>query len=195
MAAVSNPNPKLAPWTIVNRVTALETPYYKIGQYTMKTASGVDATYYIHETDDSVLCVCVTGDNRILIERQYRPPIGKVSVDYPAGKMEKDDISSADAMVRELAEEAGFVAASLTPLASIDNNPGLSAGRTHIFLARGSVQKAATPEPTENIVIEFVPAAQVLQMIQSGEIGCAFCVSATFFAFQKLGLLQPGLHS
>src|SRR6186713_1901532 len=99
---------ELGSWKTLSRELALQTPYFEIGKYAMQTANGTDATYYMHETDDAVICLCVTDDNTILIERQYRPPIGRISVDYPSGKMEKADSSSAGAMVRELEEEVGY---------------------------------------------------------------------------------------
>lgn len=189
MNSTNAPDP-LAPWETLHSEEILTTPYYSVVKKNMRTPEGADATYYMHTGKDGVLCVCIDDRGNVLIERQYRPPIGRVSVDYPAGGLEEGDRDTEAGMRRELLEEAGFIATELTHLKTLDQNPGQSTARLHIFVARGSIAKQSQPERTESIVLEFVPPARVLELIDSGEMGCTFCVSATFFAFKELGWLQ-----
>jgi 8-oxo-dGTP pyrophosphatase MutT (NUDIX family) len=136
----------------------------------------------------------VTEDQRVLIERQYRPAVEKVTVDYPAGGIEPDDKDPEAAILRELQEETGYRPGSLKELAVVDSIPGLSSTRFHVFLAEGVFAAGeASPEPTESIVTEFVPARQILKMIDSGEMACASCISATFYAFRELGWFKLDL--
>lgn len=188
---MSTPDP-LAAWEELSSKELLKTPYYSVIQKEMRTPSGSDATYYMHSSKDGVLCVCISDDGNVLIARQYRPPIGRVSVDYPAGGLEPGDKDTEAGIRRELMEEAGFEATELTQLATLDQNPGQSTTRIHIFLARGSVRHNTSFDDTESIVTEFVPPAHILELIASGEMSCTFCVSATFLAFKKLGLLTFG---
>jgi ADP-ribose pyrophosphatase len=137
----------------------------------------------------------VTKDKRVLIEKQYRPALKKVSVDYPAGRLETDDASIEEAMLRELKEETGYQTESFQKIAVIDKDPGFSTTRMHIFLAQGAIPGDDDPEETESIVSNLVPAKQILEMIFSGELACAYCVSATLYAFKELGWLQTSLDS
>ena len=126
----------------------------------------------------------------MLIERQYRPAIQAVSVDYPAGRLEEDDASVEKAMLRELKEETGYEVRSFEKLGIVDKDPGFSNARLHIYLATGATPGQDDQEETESIVSEFVPASEILAMIRRGEISCAYCLSATLLAFTKLGWLS-----
>ena len=180
---------KLKPWKTLSTEVAFETPWFKIQKQSLQTPTGATPTFYIHDTNDSVMCVCVTNDRHVLVERQYRPAIKRVSVDYPAGKLEDDDRSIEEAMLRELKEETGYQTSSFRKIGIIDKDPSFSTTRMHIFLAQGGRPGQDDQEETESIVSNFVPASKILQLIQSGELACAYCVCATFLAFRELGWL------
>lgn len=178
-----------SPWKTIDQSIAFKTPWFKIRKQHMLTPNDKRVDYYIHDTNDSVICVCVSDDNKLLIERQYRPPVEKVSIDYPAGRMEKDDATTEAAISRELQEETGFTATTMKKLGVLDKEPAFSTTRMHVFLAQGSIDGDATPEETEHIHAEFVSPDEVLRLIDSGDMCCTFCVSATFLAFKELGWL------
>lgn len=191
--AMTNHQDNTQPWVLNSDEVAFQTPWFTIRKQQLTTPTGAHPTFYIHDTNDSVMCVCVTDDNRVLLERQYRPAIGKVSVDYPAGKMESDDASVEAAMLRELKEETGYAVTSFKKLAAIDKDPGFSTTKMHVYLAEGAIPGEAQPEDTESIHAEFVAANDVLGMITDGTISCAYCVSATLLAFRELGWLQTSV--
>jgi ADP-ribose pyrophosphatase len=182
---------KLQPWTTANQNVVFETPWFKIRKRHMETPGGKELDYYIHEGNDSVICVCVDLANKtVLVEQQYRPPVEKVSVDYPAGRVEADDASTEAAIRRELQEEVGFKVNSIKRLAILDKDPGFSQTRMHVFLAQGNTSDDTHPDETESIVADFVPAAEILQMITDGTMSCVFCLSSTLLAFKELGWLN-----
>lgn len=188
-----NDDTKLRAWTTLNTETAFETPWFKIEKQELEMPSGVKPTFYIHDTHDSVMCVCVTADKQVLVERQYRPALKKVSVDYPAGRLEDDDANVEEAMLRELKEETGYQTSSFKKLAIIDKDPSFSTTRMHIYLAQGAILGQDSPEESESIVSGFVPAKKIMDMVLSGELACAYCVSATFYAFKELGWIETSL--
>src|SRR5690242_18503284 len=120
---MSSADHKLDPWKALDQKVVLDTPWFKIRRRHLQTPAGADVEFYIHENNDSVLCFCVDDQDRVLIERQYRPAIARVSTDYPAGRVEKDDTSTEAAIRRELFEEVGFTATKLTRLAIVDKEP------------------------------------------------------------------------
>jgi ADP-ribose pyrophosphatase len=182
---------KLQPWTTTAQDVAFETPWFKIRKRHMQTPTGKELDYYIHEGNDSVICVCVDLTNKtVLVEQQYRPPVEKVSIDYPAGHVEANDESIEAAIRRELQEEVGFTVASIKRLAVLDRDPGFSQTRMHVFLAQGNTSNNTHPDETESIVANFVPATEILQMIAEGSMSCAFCLSSTLLAFKELGWLH-----
>lgn len=176
-------------WTALSHAVALDTPWFQIHKDHMRTPTGTETDYYIHAGHDSVICLCVTDDNKVLIEQQYRPPVSKVSTDYPAGHMEEDDASTEAAIRRELKEEVGFEASSMQKIATLDKDPGFSKTRLHVFLARGHVEHPTQPDVTEQITARFVTSDEILELIDSGTMSCTFCVSTTLLAFRQLGWL------
>lgn len=181
---------KLQSWTVHQRETAFGTTRFTITKEQMTTPAGVAAEYFIHHGADAALCVCVDGD-KVLVERQYRPPIGRVSADYPAGAVEPSDNSPEDAAKRELAEETGYSPVAIEHLATLDRDPGFSSSKIHVFLARGTRTAEASLDETEEIDTKWMPRKEVLGLIESGEMGCAFCVASTLLAFSRLGWISP----
>lgn len=178
-------------WVEHGRTEAFSSPWFAISRRTLAVPGGGTGEFFVHEGPDAAMCVCVTPAREVLLEWQYRPAIGRVSVDHPAGRIEPDDPDPAAAVVRELAEETGFVASSIRRLGVLDKDPGFSAGALHVFLAEGLVAGAAEPDDTERITVRWVDADEVLAMIDDGRLACAFCVSATYLAFRALGWLRP----
>ena len=82
-----------------------------------------------------MLIVPVLPDGRLVVERQFRYPLGRVFIEFPAGKLDPGESALATAQ-RELREEAGYAAATL------------DAARPHPFGRR----------PTPNEAIEFFVA-------------------------------------
>ena len=187
---MSQPNPKLSAWKILSDKIDYQSPWFKIHRQELKTATGVDATYFIHESIDSVMCVALDDQGRMLIAQQYRPPVEKVEYDYPAGKMEPSDLSAEAAASRELSEETGFEINDLTLLGTLDMNPGFSKDRLHVFLAYVAGHGKTEFDQTESIVSKFMTPNEVRQLISDGRMSCTFCVAASYLAFTHLGLLK-----
>ena len=58
----------------------------------------------------AVAIVPLLDDGRVIVERQYRYPLGKVITEIPAGKLNYKGENPMDAAMRELAEETGYTA-------------------------------------------------------------------------------------
>ena len=94
------------------------------------------------------------GEEEILLERQYRHPVGAKLWEVPAGLL---DIPGEDPLVgaqRELAEEADLVAQQWDVLLDIFNSPGCSSESIRIFLAR-KLQQTQTPFDREDEEADF----------------------------------------
>ena len=94
------------------------------------------------------------GEEEILLERQYRHPVGAKLWEVPAGLL---DIPGEDPLVgaqRELAEEADLVAKQWDVLLDIFNSPGCSSESIRIFLAR-ELSQTQTPFDREDEEADF----------------------------------------
>jgi ADP-ribose pyrophosphatase len=74
---------------------------------TVRLPDGGTATREFIEHPGAVVVVPLLDDGRVLLERQYRHPIGQVMVEFPAGKLDAGEGGWRCAQ-RELWEETGY---------------------------------------------------------------------------------------
>ena len=111
----------------------------------------------------------VDRDGRVAMVRQYRYAHGRVFLEIPAGKLERGEDPRL-AAERELREETGAVAERLTSLGIIDTTPALMSERIHLYLAEGLSFGDTCPDEDEFLEVEFIPLAELIRMVEAGEI-------------------------
>lgn len=84
----------------------------------------------------AVAVVAVDDDDRVVLVRQYRHPVGRMLWELPAGLTDVAGEDVAVAAGRELAEEADLHADRLELLVDLHTSPGCSTELIRIFLAR-----------------------------------------------------------
>lgn len=110
-----------------------------------------------------------TEEGEIVLVEQYRAPVGRRTVEIPAGACQPGEPLE-DAARRELAEETGFRAARLEPILTYYPAIGYSSERITIFLATGLTPGEASPDDGEDITVLLRNPHEVEAMIRRGEI-------------------------
>lgn len=113
--------------------------------------------------------VPITDHGEVVLVRQWRYSIDRVSIEIPAGKLDSDE-EPLECAKRELQEETGFKAESWEPLVNFFNSPGFCDEALYIFLARKLTVTKASPESDEFVEPLVIPVKAALEMIDSGEI-------------------------
>ena len=90
--------------------------------------------YTVHGGAVCVLPLLENGD--VLLERQFRYALGRVLTEIPAGKLDTPQEDPREAALRELREETGARAGSLTYLGPFIPACAYSTEVIHMFLAR-----------------------------------------------------------
>ena len=90
--------------------------------------------YIVHP--GAVMVVPLLDDGRLVMERQFRYPLGRVLLEFPAGKLEPGE-SVQRCAERELAEETGYSAAEWARACHIHNACAYSNEAIEIWFARG----------------------------------------------------------
>ncbi len=131
--------------------------------------------YVLHP--GAVLIVPMLPDGRLIVERQFRYPVGEVFLEFPAGKRDPGEIPLATAR-RELAEEAGYTAAQWTPLGRIHSVVGYSSEAIEFFVAEGLTHVGAALDDGEFLEIVAMSLDAMLAALDRGEITDAKTVAA-----------------
>lgn len=114
--------------------------------------------------------VPITNSGKLILVTQFRYPIQKVSMEFPAGKLDKgeDPLICAE---RELEEETGFKAGKFHKLGEIHTTPGYSTEILHLFVAQDLVAGEHKREEGElEMEIFELTINEVEEKIAAGEI-------------------------
>lgn len=131
--------------------------------------------YVVHP--GAVLIIPMLPDGRLVVERQYRYPVGKVFVEFPAGKRDAGESAIATGR-RELAEETGYTAATWTRLGRIHSVVGYSDEAIDFFVAEGLTHVGAKLDDGEFLEIITMSMGEMLAALDRGEITDAKTVVA-----------------
>ena len=102
----------------------------------IRLPNGGEATREFVVHPGAVLIVPVLPDGRLVLERQFRYPVKRVMLEFPAGKIDAGETSLATGQ-RELAEEAGYTAEHWKALGTIHPEIGYSTEFIDLFEATG----------------------------------------------------------
>ena len=155
-----------AKWTRLSRHPLLQTPYYTISHDRYVRPDGDHADYHYLDTPGSVIIVPVCADGRLVMIRQHRYLMGRVSLEFPAGGMEPGEDAQTSAR-RELQEEAGLEAQILLEVGTFAPYNGVSNELCRVFVASDLRQVAAAPEPTEELEVVRLAARRFQELVRS----------------------------
>jgi len=118
----------------------------------------------------AVAIVPLLDDDQVLLERQFRYPIGRVMVEIPAGKIDPGEEPLATAR-RELLEETGRVAAVWRHLGTIHPLVAYSNEGIELYLATG-IAAARRPALDDGEFLETftLPLDDALEWVRTGRI-------------------------
>ena len=136
----------------------------------------------------AVCIVPVTEDGQVVVERQYRYPVGQVLTEIPAGKLDRRDEDRLLAAQRELREETGAEAGEWTSLGLFYPACAYSDEAIEMFLARGIRFGERHLDKDEFLNVARMPLAALLEAVMAGEVPDAKTQIAVLKAARLLGL-------
>ncbi|WP_082230724.1 NUDIX hydrolase [Haloprofundus marisrubri] len=122
-------------WPVLDSQTEYETGWFTGGYDRVRQPDGTEKQYYWAELSTAVVIVAVAEDHVLFVE-QYRPTIRETQLELPAGIVEQGE-SFTQAAERELREETGFEASSLSLVQEFWTCTGLLRHRRGIVFAEG----------------------------------------------------------
>ena len=152
--------------------TLLHKGFLELRRDTVRLPDGSSATreYVRHSGAVAVVPLLDEGPNpRIVMVRQYRYPVAKVLLEFPAGKIDPGEAQIACA-VRELKEETGYSAAEWAYGGEIHNASAYSDESIWIWFARGLTPGATNPDAEEFVETVVLTLEELVQRSISAQL-------------------------
>ena len=121
----------------------------------------------------AVSVLALDSDDRVLMIRQYRHPVGRQLWEIPAGLRDVSGEALVDTARRELIEETGHTAREWHSLIDSYASPGITSERIRIFLARGVTAAESDYERRDEekfLRTAWVPLAEAVQSALAGNL-------------------------
>lgn len=116
--------------------------------------------------------VCVlplTDEGEVIFVNQFRYALNKVTLEVPAGKLEKGE-DPQEAALRELSEETGIEAKKIVPMGALYTTPALMDEIIYMYIATDLVQGEQHLDEDEFVNAVKIPLNKAVEMVMNGEI-------------------------
>jgi len=134
--------------------------------------------YFTHP--GAVAVVPMTDGGCVILERQFRYPVGRIVTEIPAGKLDSPDEDRLAAAKRELKEETGYEAESWAKIGDYTPAAAYSDEVISLYLARDLIKTGRDLDEDEFINLIQVPLTEVVKQIMEGEITDGKTMAAIF---------------
>ncbi|OGY27654.1 MAG: hypothetical protein A3F33_02185 [Candidatus Woykebacteria bacterium RIFCSPHIGHO2_12_FULL_43_10] len=161
----------IRPWTVLDRRDISPSKWFPLFVERVRLPDGTEIDYYVSQLGDVSMVMPITDKGEVVLVRQYKHGVLKVTLEFPAGRNNGEPEIGAQ---RELVEETGARYVSLEHVGTTCSSPSKDSIKTFGYLALGVVLGGEQKlDPTEDIEIVLVPLGKIEGMIMSGEIWCA----------------------
>lgn len=169
------------PFEFIRSEILLKGRAFKIRRDTLKAPDGRETKLEIIEHGGSVVIIPIDDDGNLLFVRQYRHAAGGELLELPAGTRDEDEPFE-ECAAREIREETGMEAGSLTKVGEFFLAPGYSTEFMGVFLATHLQHNPLDPDADEFLSVEKIPVKQAFEMVQRGELPDAKSLAALLLA-------------
>ena len=160
-------------WRVQEAHVAHETPYFRVVRSRVQRPDESETEYHTIDFSRPAVAVVLRDESgRVLLVRQQRFIVERDVWALPSGGVEAGE-SLEEAAARELEEETGMRASSLSHLVSFYPSYGVSNQVFHCFLAEHADLRRA-PDANEVDRTAWFTPAEVAELIRIGEIPDGF---------------------
>ncbi len=173
------------PPKILKREAVCHSRLFKVEALQLQFSNGVVRDYerLLGKHAAVIIVPIIEGPNgpEVVLVREYGAGLDRYELALPKGKVDAGE-SFEQAANRELQEEAGFMAAKLTPLKCMSQSPSYMQHSTQIVLAEQltpSWLEGDEPEPME---VEHYPLSALNALVAKDDMTEARSIAALFLA-------------
>lgn len=174
------------PWKTHSTAEIFDNPYVKIIRHEVTKPNGTPGIYSVVSFKRvAVAIIPVDDEGCTWLVGQYRYPNDSYEWEVPEGGAELGEEPEETAH-RELREEAGLLAAKMTPILDMQLSNSTTNEISRTFVATGLTPTETDPDDTEELAIHRLPLKEAYEMVLRGEIRDALSVASLL----KLKYLQ-----
>ena len=164
-------------WRVHGSRTLYESPWVSLALVDVEVPGGARFEHHVVRSPRPAVGVVVAGNDGVLLLWRHRFITGTWGWEVPAGGVDPGETLE-HAAAREVLEETGWRTGPLRRLHGYHPSNGLSDQRFELFAAAGASYVGAPSDPAESERVEWVPAAEVRALVQSGEVQDGLSVTA-----------------
>ena len=162
---------------------AFQTPWFEL---VAKTVNPDELPYYSLRLPDYAAVVALTPESDVLIVRQFRPAVERHTLELPSGLVDPGEKPEETAR-RELLEETGYEAGTLTVLGSMFPDTGRLANRIWHCVAR-DVRPVPGRKPEEGMEVLVWSLAELRRALVDGRFNHSLHVAVLLDAVLRGGI-------
>lgn len=155
--------------TPIARSELLRGDFLHVVRDTVRLPDGAQATREFVLHPGAVMVIALLDDGQVVLERQYRHPMQRVMIEFPAGKLDAGEGSLACAQ-RELLEETGYQAKEWAFAGRHAPTIAYSDELIDIWFARGLSQGKRRLDAGEFLDVITATPEQLLAWCRNGEV-------------------------
>src|SRR5690606_2364205 len=166
--------------TLIQSESVYEGGFLKVRRDTVRLPDGAisQREYIVHP--GAVVIIPLLDDGTVLMERQFRYPVGRVMTELPAGKLDPGE-APLDCARRELLEETGYTARQWAHAGDLHLAIAYSTEVIHIFFARELTQGRQQLDQDEFLEVITLPADELLAGCRQGVVTDAKTLTCTLW--------------
>lgn len=173
------------PWKTLSTREIYKNNWMRLREDIAEMPNGKTTLYGVCEFGECVGVLPFVDDDHVVMVRQYRYAQNEGHRwEMPTGGIEAGESPEAAAQ-RELMEEIGYRANSLTHISSFYSSKAVCRETAHLYVGRDLVQASAPPDDTEFLEVAVLPFTEVLEMVLTSQIRDSMTMIAVLHAARQ----------
>lgn len=172
---------------ILSSRTVARSRLFHVEELELQFSNGVNTRYerLVGSGRGAVLIVPVMHDGTVLLIREYAAGTDRYELALPKGRIEtgEDLLLAAN---REIMEEIGYGARTLTHLTSLTVAPGYLSHTTHVVLAQDLHEQRLEGDEPEEIEVVPWPLSDIEQLLARDDFTEARSIAALYLTRERL---------